>query len=275
MKHSNFSWKSNDGTAFFAQKWEGNDTPKAVICLVHGMGEHSGRYAQWAERFVNDGYAVAAYDQRGHGKSGGSRGHAPSFDALYDDAEVFLSKVKEYFPNNKYVIYGHSMGGDVVSNLLIRRKPNVDAGILSSPYFRMAFAAPKLKITLGKWMENILPTLTLPTGLNANHISRDPEEVKKYKTDPLVHDKISAKMGMQLIDNGEYAIAHAGEITVPLLVLHGTGDMLTSHRATQEFVANGGTNITSKFYDGLYHEMHNEPERNQVYSDIIAFLEKL
>lgn len=275
MKHSNFSWNSNDGIAFFAQKWEGNEVPKAVICLIHGMGEHSGRYAQWAKSFVNDGYAVAAYDQRGHGKTGGNRGHAPSFDALYDDAEVFLSKVKEYFPNNKYVIYGHSMGGDVVSNLLIRRKPHVDAGILSSPYFRMAFEAPKLKVTLGKWMENILPTLTLPTGLNANHISRDPEEVRKYKSDPLVHDKISAKMGMQLIDNGEYAIAHAREITIPLLVLHGTGDMLTSHKATQEFVANGGANITSKFYEGLYHEMHNEPEHNQVYSDILAFLESL
>lgn len=275
MKHANFSWKSKDGTEIFAQKWEGNENPKAVIGLIHGMGEHSGRYAEWASRFVNDGYAVVAYDQRGHGRSGGNRGHADSFEVLYDDAQDFLSKIKEQFPDNTYILYGHSMGGDVLSNFLIRRKPDIQGAILSSPYFRMAFSPPKLKITLGKWMENLLPKLSLPTGLEASHISRDAAEVKKYINDPLVHDKISAKMGMQLIDNGEYAIVHAGEIKIPLLVIHGTGDKLTSHLATQEFVSHGGKNITSKYYEGLYHEMHHEPEREMVYRDIIQFIGSL
>lgn len=275
MKHSNLSWKTNDSIDIFAQKWEGTDKPKAVICLIHGMGEHSSRYAHWAERFVEKGYAVIAFDQRGHGKSGGNRGHAPSFDVLFDDVTIFLNKAKENFPDNKYILYGHSMGGAVVSNYLIHRQPQIAGAILSSPYFRMAFEAPKLKIQLGRWMEDLLPKLALPTGLNADHISRDKKEVDIYKKDKLVHDKISAKMGMQLIDNGEYAIAHANEIKIPTLLIHGTGDQLTSHLASKEFLSKAGSNISSKFYDGLYHEMHHEPERDEVFKDILAFVETL
>lgn len=275
MKHSNLSWKTNDSIDIFAQKWEGADKPKAVICLIHGMGEHSSRYAHWAERFVEKGYAVIAFDQRGHGKSGGNRGHAPSFDVLFDDVTIFLNKAKENFPDNKYILYGHSMGGAVVSNYLIHRQPQITGAVLSSPYFRMAFEAPKLKIQLGRWMEDLLPKLALPTGLNADHISRDKKEVDIYKKDKLVHDKISAKMGMQLIDNGEYAIAHAKEIKIPTLLIHGTGDQLTSHLASKEFLSNAGSNISAKFYDGLYHEMHHEPERDDVFKDILAFVETL
>jgi acylglycerol lipase len=275
MKHSNLSWKTNDSIDIFAQKWEGADKPKAVICLIHGMGEHSSRYAHWAERFVEKGYAVIAFDQRGHGKSGGNRGHAPSFDVLFDDVTIFLNKAKENFPDNKYILYGHSMGGAVVSNYLIHRQPQITGAVLSSPYFRMAFEAPKLKIQLGRWMEDLLPKLALPTGLNADHISRDKKEVDIYKKDKLVHDKISAKMGMQLIDNGEYAIAHAKEIKIPTLLIHGTGDQLTSHLASKEFLSNAGSNISAKFYDGLYHEMHHEPERDEVFKDILAFVETL
>ena len=275
MKHANLSWKTADGIDIFAQKWEGDSTPKAVICIVHGMGEHSGRYAHWASRFVTDGYAVIAYDQRGHGKSGGGRGHTPSYEVLMDDVALFLRHAATQFKDIPQILYGHSMGGGVVTNFVISRKPAILAAIFSAPYYRLAFEPPKLKIMAGKWMENLLPALTLPTGLDANHISRDKEEVRKYKADPLVHDKISAKMGMQVIDYGEKVMKAAGAITIPFLLIHGTGDQLTSYQASKEFMLNAASNGTAKFYEGLYHELHNEPEKDQVYADIISFLNSI
>jgi alpha-beta hydrolase superfamily lysophospholipase len=276
MKTTDLQWKTKDGVDIHAVCWEpDNGEIKAVINLVHGMGEHIRRYDHVARFFTEKGFVIVGFDHRGHGKSGGPRGHIPSYDAILDDVELLLKKSSERYPHKPAFIYAHSMGAGVTANLLIRRNPDIKGALLSAPYFRLSFQQPAIKLWLGRVTQNLIPKLTLPTGLNADHISRDKKEVAKYKSDPLVHDKVSAMMGISLVDAGEYALAHANELKVPVLALHGSADQLTDCNATKEFAAKAGKLVQLKIYEGLYHEIHNEPEQQTVLNDALQWFESL
>lgn len=276
MKNTILNWKSNDGLAIFGQKWE-NETiaAKAVICLVHGFGEHSSRYEHVAKYFTDNQYAVISYDARGHGRSEGKRGHFPNYDEFLNDVANLLKQAESNFPTLPKIIYGHSMGAQVVANFYIKRNPTVAGVILSSPFFQPGFAPPAIKLFAGKIMRNLVPTFSLPSGLDVNSISRDKDEVKKYSNDPLVFDSISSKMGIELIEFGAEAIEKAAKLTLPTLIFHGTADKLTSYDATKRFVANAGKNVTFISYDGLYHECHNEPEKAKVLENMLNWCNKL
>ncbi|HUH73685.1 MAG TPA: lysophospholipase [Chitinophagales bacterium] len=276
MKSNTFKWTTSDGLELFAKSWQSeNQTSKAVITLVHGLGEHIERYEHVAKVLTDDGYAIVGYDHRGHGKSDGNRGHIPDYEQFMDDVTLALNKTRELFPNLPLFIYGHSMGGGLVANYLIRRQPKVKAAILTAPYFGLTNPQPAIKLALGRFTQNLVPKLSLPSGLNADHISRDPEEVRKYKNDPLVHDKISAKMGISMVDVGAYAVEHANKISVPTLVFHGKGDEITSPKASAEFARNAGNIVQIELLDKLYHEIHNEPEKEMVFKSILKFLNSL
>ena len=240
------------------------ENPRAVICLVHGMGEHVGRFTHVGEFFKEHGMATMGFDQRGHGKSGGKRGHTPSYDLLMDGVAQLVKTASEKYPNVPLILYGHSMGGNLVLNYSIRNGAGIKAVVASSPYLRLSFVPPAWKTTLANIMGSILPGLQQPTGLDASKISRDENEVKKYKADPLVHDKITISYYLSIENAGKWAIEHAAELKVPALVFHGTGDAITSHEATQEFVEKSNGKAELKLWPGLYHETHNEPEKGQV-----------
>ena len=276
MKNTVLKWKSNDDLDIFGQKWENeSQAPKAVICLVHGFGEHSSRYEHVAQFFTDHNYAVITYDARGHGRSGGKRGHFVSYDEFLNDVDNLLKQANANFPNLPKILYGHSMGGQVVANFALQRKPDVAGVILSSPFFQPGFAPPAIKIAAGKILRNLIPGFSLPSGLDVNAISRDKEVVKKYSNDPMVFDSISSKMGIELIEFGEEAVANAAKLTLPTLLFHGTADRLTSFEASKQFAANAGKNITFIEYPGLYHECHNEPEKGQVLQNMLDWCNKL
>lgn len=276
MKNTILGWKSNDGLDIFGQKWESESTTaKAVICLVHGFGEHSSRYEHVAKFFTDNQYAVITYDARGHGRSGGKRGHFVSYDEVLNDVDNLLKQADANFPTLAKILYGHSMGAQIVANFAIKRNPSVKGVILSSPFFQPGFAPPAIKLFAGKIMRNLVPTFSLPSGLDVNDISRDKEEVKKYSNDPLVFDSISSKMGIELIEFGAEAIENASKLTLPTLIFHGTADKLTSYDATKRFVANAGKNVAFISYDGLYHECHNEPEKATVLENMLNWCNKL
>jgi acylglycerol lipase len=276
MKNTILNWKSNDGLEIFGQKWQ-NDTlpPKGVICLVHGFGEHSSRYEHVAQFFTDNNYAVIAYDHRGHGRSGGKKGHFVSYDEFMNDVENLVKQAEIHFPNLPKIIYGHSMGGNVVANYAIKRNPKVAGIILSSPFFQPGFAPPAIKLAAGRLMRNLIPSFSLPSGLDSSAISRDKDVVKKYNDDPLVFDSISSKMGIELIEFGQEAVENAAKLSVPTLIFHGTADQLTSFDATKQFVANAGKNVTFIPYEGLYHECHNEPEKMLVLENILKWCNNL
>ena len=273
--HFEFNFQSKDGLEFYAQGWKPEQKPKAVICLVHGHGEHSGRYAELAERFNKLNMAFCGFDLRGHGKSEGKRGHSPSYPYFIDDYIRFQNEVKKSFPDTPIVLYGHSMGGSIALVMLLRHSVTVDAAIVTSPWIKLAMTPSAFKVGLAKTVRNILPGLVQKTGLDANHISQMPEEVKAYTSDPLVHDKISVATFICVYKAGIWILNNAKKLETPVLVMHGTGDKITSYNASQEFVKKAGELAHIKLWDGLYHETHHEKEREEVFNYAAGWLEKL
>jgi acylglycerol lipase len=272
MTRTEISWE-REKISFKGYKWEPEGPAEAVICLVHGHGEHCGRYAHVAQWFTSKGFALIAFDLRGHGNSGGKRGHTPSYEHLMDDITEFLNQAELAFPTVRKFLYGHSMGGNIVANYIIRKKPPVQGGILTGAWFKLAFKPPALKVMLGRLMNGIFPGLTQKSNLNTLLLSRDRDVVTAYENDPLVHNKISARLGITMMDAGIFAIENANTITLPLLVMHGTGDQITSPDASKEFHNNAGNASPQlNLFRGLYHEIHNEPEKEEVFKTIESWM---
>lgn len=267
-----FTLQSTDGISLRGFKLLPKGNCKAVVALIHGMGEHSLRYIHVAKFFAENGIATMGIDLRGHGKSDGKRGHAPNYEALMNDIDSFLKKVKQEFSELPLIIYGHSMGGNLTLNYLIRRQPELSAAIVTSPYLKLAFEPPKWKVVLGKLSAGLIPTLSQPTGLETAAISRDKKVVKAYEVDEFVHDKITSAFFVNVHFAGPYAIENAAKIKTPLLVMHGLEDRLTSPEGTKEFMQNAGSNVTVKYWAGLYHEIHNEPEQQEVFQTELDWL---
>jgi len=234
------------------------DTVKGVVVLVHGMGEHSGRYKNSTiPKLKEIGMAVLTYDNIGHGKSGGKRGHCPNYNALMEILEVVLDKARALFPEKPLYVYGHSMGGNLVLNYALRHNTHLDGIVATSPYLRLAFTPPKWKMILGKVMLYVFPSITLPSGMDNKGISRIPEETEVYKTDDLVHDKVSPMFSFPIMEAGEWAIQHADKLKIKTLLLHGTADPIIDHKATVAFHDNAKT-TKLKLYEGGYHELHHD-----------------
>jgi alpha-beta hydrolase superfamily lysophospholipase len=273
MKTEEFKLQSSDGLGLFACTWLPDGEMRAMLCLVHGLGEHCGRYLHVARRITAAGFGVLAFDLRGHGKSEGPRGYIPSYDALLDDISLALKECAARSPAKPHFLYGHSLGGNLVLNYALRRKPDVRGVIATSPGLRTAFTPPPVKLALGRIMYPIWPGLILPSGLELKALSRDARVIEAYNADPLVHDRLSVRLGVDLLANGEWALSHAAQLATPLLLMHGDADRLTSAAASREFASHTGELCTLKIWPGGYHEMHNEPEQEQVIETMLGWME--
>ena len=274
MKHTEAKWQAFDGVQLFHQAWAPDQPARAVICLVHGLGEHSSRYAHVADFLTANGFAVLSMDNRGHGLSGGERGHINSFEDYMKDMDLLLQAAHKDYPDLPCFLYGHSLGGILALNYALRRKPGIKGVIATSPGLRTALEDQKLKIALSKAIGNILPKLSISTGLQASQISRDPQVVQTYIKDPLVHDRGTPGLAVQLLDSIEWAYQHAHEFPVPLLLMHGTSDQIAYAHGSQEFASKVSGNCTLKLWEGLAHETHNEPEKDQVLTYLLNWLEE-
>ena len=273
MKSFEWEWKSFDGLTMYSKGWAPEKDPKAVICLIHGIGEHVGRYEHVGAALSAAGYALLGLDHRGHGHSRGPRGHTPSYDAILDDMAAFIKQAKERYPGKPCFLYGHSMGGNLAINYILRRKPDLNGAIATDPFLKLAFAPPAIKVALGRFMNNIAPGFTQASGLETKALARDPQVVERYINDPLVHDKISARLFVGLFDAGQYAFDHAPEFPLPMLLMHGTADRLTSAEATRQFGAAAPRSVTTELWEGWFHEIHNEPEKEKIFATMIAWLD--
>jgi len=215
MKHTEFKLKTFDELSLFGQSWQPESKPKAVICLVHGLGEYSGRYTHVADALTLAGYAIFAFDLRGHGKSSGQRGHAPSYEALLNDVSLFFNEMDKNFPELPLFLYGHSLGGNLVLNYVIRRQPKIKGVIATDPWLRLAFEPPRFKVILAQITNYIWPSFSQKNGLDTKALSRDPEVVQAYENDPLVHGHISARMFIGIYQSGYWALEHASEFSLP------------------------------------------------------------
>jgi acylglycerol lipase len=270
-----FVLTTTDGLQLNGASFSPPEEIKAVIILIHGMGEHFGRYKHVVDFFKSIGYAVIGMDYRGHGTSQGKKGHIPSYNQLMDDTALLVNKAHELFNGLPLIMYGHSLGGNIAANYVLRRQPALKGLIITAPYFKLAFDPPAWKVAISKILAKILPALTLPTELELAALSRDQSVVDAYKNDTLVHDKISATFFINVHPAGLYPIEHAGELKTKTLAMHGLADRITSYQGTIAFAQNNPQIIELKCWDGFYHEIHNEKEKQQVFDYMAGWLEKL
>ena len=266
----------NDDVTFYIQGWEPERKAKAVICLVHGLGEHTGRYAHVGKAFNEAGYALFGFDLRGHGQTGGPRGHIPSLDVAMQDIRQFVQFQSQNHAGPPVFLYGHSLGGLLTLAYALQYPEGLRGVIVTGAGLRSALQEQKAKIALVKLLGSLMPTMIIKSELEIAALSRDTDVVQAYVDDPLVHDKASLGLGKAGLSAIDLCFARARTFKPPLLIMHGKADRITYPSGSEDFARLAGeTNkdVTLKLWDGLYHEIHNEPEQKEVFKVMIEWME--
>ena len=271
--HTSFTWETNDKYQIFSQKWIPAESPKAVILIVHGLGEHSSRYQHMAQFFNSQQYSVYSFDQRGHGKSSGPRGDIPSYKVAGDDIDQLIKTVQKDYPSIPIFLYGHSLGGAIVLYYGLTRSSQIKGIICTSPGLASGVPLPPLKMGLAKILAAVAPKTAINNGLDVENLSHDQRVIDAYKNDPLVHPMISARLGMELISKGPWMIENASQFKYPLLLLQGELDHLVDPKMTSNFTrAADSKKVQFKQFPGLFHEMHNEINNTEFLNTITDWL---
>lgn len=273
------SFESNfeqGGITFHVQGWEPDANPKAVVALVHGLGDHSGRYLHVGKTLTSAGYALIGFDLRGHGRSGGARGHFPSLEAVMGDIRQFFRLLSGRYPGVSQFLYGHSLGGLLVLAYTLQYGADLKGVIATGPGLRSALQEQKAKVAMVKMLGSLTPTTIIKSDLEVAAISHDPTVVQAYKDDPLVHDRVSLGFGKAGLSAVDLCFDRARGFKPPLLLMHGKADRITFPSGSEDFARLAGeTNkdVTLKLWDGLYHEIHNEPEQGEVFKTMVEWLD--
>jgi alpha-beta hydrolase superfamily lysophospholipase len=245
---------------------------RGVVILIHGLGEHIQRYREWAGLFNSEKIAFAGVDLPGHGLSDGKRGHVRSYNQTDGMIDILVNECKMTFPGIPLFLYGHSLGGNIVLDYLLRLNPKLKGSIVTSPWLKLATEPEKSKRQLASVMKSILPFLVQPTNLVADHLSHDKEVVKNYKNDPLIHGKISLSLLTSALNAAENSLKNASLLKTPLLLIHGSDDKICLPEGSREFASK--TDLAElKIWEGGYHELHNEPFRLDVFKYIMDWID--
>ncbi len=263
MVQTTFQWQAADGQTMFGRQWSTTDRPRAVVCIIHGLGEHSGRYDWAAQQLTHRGFEVAGFDHRGHGQSGGRRGDTPSYKAMLHDIALFCSRQRQRHLRLPLVLYGHSMGGALTLSYLLSRERQIRpaAAVVTGPALELP--VPPVKRTLVRFLSAVLPHLCMANGIAAEALSREPEVVQAYQQDPLVHDRISLLLARYLLEKGQATLGNASRLDIPLLLMHGTADSVCRIEGSRRFAA-AAPQARLVEWPECWHELHNEPEKEDV-----------
>lgn len=265
---------ASDGLRLFVRRYE-VDGAKAGVVIAHGFGEHSGRYDALTRHLTSNGYSVTVYDHRGHGLSDGLPGHVESFSEYDDDLERVLKLENERVGSRPVFLIGHSMGGLIALRFAARRGDQVAGVAVSAPLIAVAVSVPAHKIMIAKVGARFSPRMRVDNEINPSHLSRDPEVGRAYAADPLVNRKVSAKWFAEATKAMQEAADWAPRIQTPLLVMHGTEDRLASVDATKRlFERAGSSDKELVIYPGYYHELFNEPEKEEVFERVTQWLDR-
>lgn len=283
MVHEEGHFRTHDGLELYRQAWLPEGEPRANLAVIHGVGEHSGRYAELAAWFNDAGYAIYTFDHRGHGKSPGQRGHIDAWSDFREDVRVFLGQVREASPDLPLFLVGHSMGALIVLDYGLRYGEQ-DSGELRSLQGIVASAPPlawgdsvsPITIFLGKALSSVLPRMQMSSGLDAAGLSHDEEVVEAYRSDPLVHGLVSPRFGAEMdrTMQATLAAAESWPAGMPLLIIHGCADPICPPEASRHFFERAGAEDKVRHeYAGFLHESFNEVGREQVFEDLKTWLE--
>lgn len=271
MNHTDDRFTGAGGIEIWWQAWLPAD-PRAVVVIAHGAGEHSGRYVHVATRLVDAGCAVYALDHRGHGRSGGRRAVVDRMDNVVADLRAFIAVAAAQHPGQRLLLLGHSMGGTISLVFATRHQDELAGMALSGPVAVLEAASPALRVA-AKVLSALTPNLGV-FGVDPSLVSRDPEVVRAYREDPLVfHGKLPARTVAELAGAVERFPAAVPQIRIPLLLMHGTADRLAPPAgSTMVHERAGSSDKTLRLYEGLYHEILNEPEKETVIGDLLGWL---
>ena len=263
---------SSDGTILRGQIWAAK-APKAVMSLVHGFGEHSGRYADMASYLNSKDISVVTLDLRGHGKSDGRRGYCPDYNLLLSDVDALLAKSREIYPDLPHMLYGHSMGGGIVMNHQLKSGgAGINAVIASAPFIQPADTISKPQRAIVRFLGKMAPKMSLGNKIDGSKVSRLPLEQEAYMSDPLNHGNLGVGLAIGMVEGGEWILENAQNWTRPLLLVHARQDQLTDFAASEAFAAKA-QNCTFKAYEDCEHEIHNDCHRADVYKAASDFIE--
>lgn len=252
--------RSLDGLQLKAYDWTHPDS-KLVMAVLHGYGEHAGRYKRAAEALGRRGVGVFAVDLRGHGQSEGPRGHVQRFEDYYADAAALLEEARARAAGRPVVLFGHSMGGLLALDYVMACAPAGLSGLaLSSPFLGLALKVNALKLGLGRAMSHLAPGFSMPSGLKGVDVTRDPDEAEKYDRDPLNNDNATARWFTESQKAIERVQARAASIRLPLWLMYGGSDRVADADATDRFASGLSVDGVVERLTGYYHELLNEPQ---------------
>lgn len=271
MQHNEETFEGKNGIKLFSESWTPEEEPKkAILIIVHGLHDHIGRYAWAAEELAKQGYAIYGFDLRGHGKSGGKSQSVDSFDDYLEDLGRFVRLVQIKEPGKPLFIFGFSMGGNIVASYALGNKTGINGVILSGPGLK-----PPRNVLLLKLLGPLLPNLGVFRPPSKD-FSRDPNVVAEIEKDPLISQKpVPARTLLGIVRTGEKILAEAGNFDIPFLVMQGTADKLVSPEGSKLFNERGhSADKTLKLYEGFYHDLLHEPEKQTVLNDMSGWLGK-
>lgn len=273
MEHIEGRFKGHKNLNLYYQCWLPAGEPRAVLLVIHGLAEHSGRYMNLVNHFVPQGYAVYGFDQRGHGRSPGRRGYVERFSYFVNDLRTFLGMIRSKHHEARIFIAGHSVGGTVATAYAVHHQDEFDGLILSGATLKVGAGVSPGLIIVARVLSLLLPEMGLYI-IDASAISRDQAVVAAYVNDPLVYrGKIRARLGAELIRVMRILPPQMPGISLPILIMHGTADRLSDPDGSQMLYERvGSRDKTLKLYDGFYHEIFNEPGRELVFADMAAWL---
>lgn len=252
-----------------------NQQPTCVIVLVHGIGDHSGRYVDWFNKFEDTGIAWVTADLPGHGKSDGMRGFFNSLQVPFIVIEQLLSMAVIRFPGIPILLYGHSMGGNIAANFVLRRHPKINGMILTSPWLGLVDNPPKWKLKLARIAAVFFRKMVLKTGITREQLTYDQQALEKFEKDTLIHGKITLGTFLSLYDAMHYVHNHAEHIRTPSLFIHGTNDPITNWQETKKMALKMGRKCKFIPFEGMLHELHFDPNSDLVAQNIIEWIKAI
>jgi len=275
MRHLEGFSQGADETRVYYQSWLPENDVKGILLIVHGLAEHSGRYMNVVNHFVPLGYGVYGIDHIGHGKSDGTRVFVNGFEDFTNTLKNYFDMIQEWQPQKPIFLVGHSMGGLICSIYLLDHQAELAGSVISGPSVKVSDNISSVTIFFGKVFSILMPKLGL-VRLEADGLSRDPAVVEAYVSDPLVSTKkVTARLGAELLKAMQRITGEAGRITLPVLIVQGGADRLVDPSGAQMlYDLISSEDKTLKIYEGLYHEVVNEPEYKEVLRDVEAWLDK-
>lgn len=266
---------ASDGTPLVLSFFASSSEARGILALVHGLGDYSGCFTRMIDYFVTRGFHVAAIDMHGNGAAGGLRGHIDRYELFYEDIDLLLQQAREQFGDLPIVLYGHSLGGNLVLNYALRRKPELAGVVSSAPLLRLK-KHPVLTRIAAETLNLVAPRLSLDAGIDTNNLTHDPVIVEEYIHDPLVHGQATMRLLSQALRASHWAQKHAKEFPLPLMLIHGGADTITDPVASAAFAkAVPPQLIEFRIFEGFYHTLHNEVGRDEVYQAVLAFFDRV